>query len=131
MSGHTPGPWKVRYEPLSFVISADDRQVCSFSWHDSSKFYPTQAEAEANAKLIAAAPALVAELAALRDRAERAEAAMENEAIITRDLRKALQGVVDAWVNPGDGQPFEDGEVPELDAARAALSPEHQREEGK
>lgn len=31
-----------------------------------------------------------AENASLRDRAERAEAAMENEAIVTRDLRAAL-----------------------------------------
>jgi len=36
-------------------------------------------------------------------------------------LRKALEGVVAAWVNPGDGQPFEAGEVPALDDARAAL----------
>lgn len=37
-------------------------------------------------------------------------------------LRAALERVVADWVNPGDGGEFEDGEMPALDQARAALS---------
>lgn len=39
-------------------------------------------------------------------------------------LRIALRDLVAAFVNPGDGDVFEAGEVPELDAARAALAHE-------
>ncbi len=39
-------------------------------------------------------------------------------------LRSALSGLVRVFVNPYDGGEFEAGEVPELDAARAALSQE-------
>lgn len=34
----------------------------------------------------------------------------------------ALRSLVAAFVNPGDGQPFEEGEVPEIDEARAILA---------
>ena len=39
-------------------------------------------------------------------------------------LRAALSGLVRVFVNPYDGGEFEAGEIPELDAARAALSQE-------
>ena len=39
-------------------------------------------------------------------------------------LRSALSGLVRVFVNPYDGGEFEAGEIPELDAARAALSQE-------
>lgn len=50
--------------------------------------------------------------------------AQERDAALAREaqLREALTMVVDAWVNPGDGLPFEAGEVPAIDRARAALS---------
>jgi len=34
----------------------------------------------------------------------------------------ALKAVAAAWVNPADGSPFEPGEVPALDDARAAIA---------
>lgn len=37
------------------------------------------------------------------------------------DLLEALRRVVNDWVAP-DGLPFEDGEMPALDAARAAIA---------
>ncbi|MES2030806.1 MAG: hypothetical protein V4477_16625 [Pseudomonadota bacterium] len=43
-----------------------------------------------------------------------AEAAVEK-------LRNALRDLVEATINQGDGGPFEDGEFPELDAARAEI----------
>lgn len=64
---HTPGPWKVlvgqkeavlKYAPV-FVIRAGDKEIAKFSWNDQSLWFPTQAEAEANARLIAAAPDLL------------------------------------------------------------------------
>ena len=53
----------------------------------------THDNSEANARLIAAAP----------------------------DLLEALKAVVNDWVAPDD-LPFEDGEMPALDAARAAIA---------
>lgn len=38
------------------------------------------------------------------------------------DMLKALIDLTAAFVNPGDGAPFESGEVPELDRARAAIA---------
>ncbi len=38
------------------------------------------------------------------------------------DLLEALSGLVAVIVNPGDGVEFEDGEVPALDKARAAIA---------
>jgi hypothetical protein len=49
--------------------------------------------------------------------AREAELEAENER-----LRAALADVVAAWVNPGDGAPLKDGEVPALDRARAIVS---------
>lgn len=37
-------------------------------------------------------------------------------------LAEVLHDLAEAFVNPGDGAPFEDGEVPVLDAARAAIA---------
>lgn len=37
-------------------------------------------------------------------------------------IKQALQSLADAFVNPGDGAPFEDGEVPALDEVRRLLS---------
>lgn len=60
----TQGPWKfidatkiasMQFRPLC-IIRGDGRQVASFSWNDSSPYWPTKAESQANAHLIAAAP---------------------------------------------------------------------------
>ena len=37
-------------------------------------------------------------------------------------LLVALIGLAEAFINQGDGGPFEDGEVPALDKARAAIA---------
>lgn len=55
---------------------------------------------------------------------------MRNDAEAERDrLRDALSDLVEAFVNPGDGGTFEDGEVPVLDRARRALG--QLRKDGK
>lgn len=65
---HTPGPWdfidatkvaRMQFAPKC-VIKAGDRQIADFSWHESSPWFPTKAESQANARLIAAAPELLA-----------------------------------------------------------------------
>lgn len=58
-------------------------------------------------------PAVAAALKSERDSRDRRIA----------ELEAALERVVAEWVNPGDGAPFEDGEVPALDQARRALTP--------
>lgn len=69
---HTPGPWAyidaTQVAAMGFapkcVIKAGDKQIASFSWHTDSPWFPTKAESQANARLIAAAPDL---LEALKD----------------------------------------------------------------
>lgn len=69
MSGHTPGPWKVEYENNDGArVSA----IASVAWCPSSAAFGadgsqviTADEAEANARLIAAAPDLLAALEAV------------------------------------------------------------------
>ena len=59
MSGHTPGPWVVLQNPMSHdCITSDDCRICEMPrWDDE------YAEEEtANARLIAAAPDLLAAL---------------------------------------------------------------------
>lgn len=60
---HTPGPWSVRSTETTFVVwAAEGIQVVSTSWHSRiRKPYPLRPEAEANARLIAAAPELLEE----------------------------------------------------------------------
>lgn len=71
----TPGPWtyvdatkeaRMRYAPKC-VIQAGKKQVADFSWNDNSPFFPTREESQANARLIAAAPELLAELRDILD----------------------------------------------------------------
>lgn len=68
-------------------------------------------------------------------RGERAERQVQSLLAIERSLRvdierlrAALSGLVEAFVNPGDGGPFEAGEVPALDRAREALAHEQSKE---
>lgn len=57
----TPGPWEVRaYETTFEVRSLDGINVVSTSWHSvHRKPYPLKDEAQANARLITAAPDLL------------------------------------------------------------------------
>lgn len=65
---HTPGPWHygINRSGHSFLVKdPEGRLVCNMSWHHSSReHYPLQAESEANARLIAAAPELLEALTA-------------------------------------------------------------------
>ena len=78
-TAHTPGPWKfidatqvaaMQYAPKC-VIRAGTKQLAAFSWNDKSPHFPTKYEAQANARLIAAAPdmleALIEAKSELRD----------------------------------------------------------------
>ena len=65
-SQHTQGPWSMSLSRpgTSFLVrDAEKRLVCEMSWHSSSReFFPLRGESEANARLIAAAPELLAAL---------------------------------------------------------------------
>jgi hypothetical protein len=60
-------------------------------------------------------PVLLDALAAERSARETAEKRV-------KELEAGLREVCNEWVNPGDGAPFEPGELPILDRARALLS---------
>jgi hypothetical protein len=78
MGKHTPGPWSVfrrdGYSTYIHAINEGDEintfQVASCYCATSRKYFPTRDEAEANARLIAAAPEL---LEALKDAADAIE----------------------------------------------------------
>lgn len=66
---HTPGPWEVvRRDQLQGVRHVDHEgrafDVCRVDWHS---FYKPDTKAEANARLIAAAPRLLAALEAMAE----------------------------------------------------------------
>lgn len=63
-SKHTPGPWRYQAYPDLFIVYGSDHvQVVKTSWHSSIReAYPLKPEAEANARLIAAAPDMLAAL---------------------------------------------------------------------
>ena len=68
---HTPGPWEAcdqgdysDFDGNSRVILGDDMRIAVVQWSPGDM----QAESDANAHLIAAAPELLAELIALRRR---------------------------------------------------------------
>ncbi len=69
MSKHTPGPWRVGYGFMeSGVFSADGKTLVAGT-HGSARNWRRQeqiAEQDANARLIAAAPELLAALMGLR-----------------------------------------------------------------
>jgi hypothetical protein len=98
---HTPGPWKAQMIDGRMGVTAN--HMCSFPGmrYDICERVggdctakPTKGTPEANARLIAAAP----------------------------ELLEALQRVVSDWVHPYDGGEYEDGEMPALDQARAAIA---------
>lgn len=63
MSGHTPGPWKIDATDDS-VRDSNEHQICDFNWTDDV------GRSQANARLIASAPELLAALRNLVDAAE-------------------------------------------------------------
>jgi hypothetical protein len=86
MADHTPGPWahSINKPGTAYDIKGDGRYVCSmsWSWHDSGAIFPAQRQSEANARLIAAAPELLAALVTVLD---------EYNGVIDPD-RNGLQG---------------------------------------
>jgi hypothetical protein len=56
----------MQYAPKC-VIQAGGKEVASFSWNDKSPYFPTKAESQANARLIAVAPELLALMTELID----------------------------------------------------------------
>lgn len=66
---HTPGPWDINpvrnsFEPYKLIIFAQNQDRVAICYKESNDVYVPKDEAEANAKLIAAAPEL---LEALKD----------------------------------------------------------------
>jgi len=71
MSKHTPGPWVV-HSSYPWIIKQDadvpfcepdsGLTICNTMGHSNSGFFPTPEEGRANARLIAAAPDLLAQL---------------------------------------------------------------------
>ena len=97
---HTPGPWFHAHRKgndamfRTEVFSEQHGGIATCDWTPKHCGNGVTATyREANARLIAAAP----------------------------DLLEALKAVVNDWVAPDD-LPFEDGEMPALDAARAAIA---------
>jgi hypothetical protein len=65
-AGHTPGPWHVEKRDTAFqIVAADGLRVLGTSWHSHLRNpYPLMGEASANARLAAAAPAMLEALKA-------------------------------------------------------------------
>lgn len=61
MSGHTPGPWQIDKLASTHVI-AEQRTICSVSFHSTALSDGGNAENQANARLIAASPELLRQL---------------------------------------------------------------------
>jgi hypothetical protein len=75
MSAHTKGPWRVDPDYFHDVQTADGGEIAMcFSLGDANAYagrmVASEEEAGANARLIAAAPELLAEMAALHEAAE-------------------------------------------------------------
>lgn len=72
---HTPGPWIAAAGPSSVVgwpvVSQQGRSICSITWREravpAGEAEETKEETRANARLIAAAPDLLATLKAMRE----------------------------------------------------------------
>jgi len=86
---HTPGPWKVYTDDGSIgsIVAADDTPIGQAFQVHNLRVDETQEERKANARLMAAAPALLASLQDLVD-CERTTAAMWRQARIA--IAKAI-----------------------------------------
>ena len=95
MSAHTPGPWRItdRYGVLTYQVGIDGRTVCTV-WPRQQGNRPSVVdtepwpEGEANARLIAAAPDLLAACIAYRDARE------TDDFDTTADRREALLAAI-------------------------------------
>ena len=100
MSNHTPGPWTIEKSTRTdHHIIAGRRWIATASNHD---FHPTQKENErtiANARLIAAAPDLLAALVALVGEADLGEVDLDD------DDRAKLEQARAAIAKATGGQP--------------------------
>lgn len=104
MTQHTPGPWSLCSAPASDpytarnVVADNGETVATIAsgYHHEQPFTLSQDEARANARLIAAAPDLIAALSAIRAACTRIE---DDEEI---DAAKAL---ADAAIAKAEGKP--------------------------
>lgn len=71
---HTPGPWAISPRVSTLVVAANDRGICTTGGYSNNQIDPEILfqENEANARLIASAPAMFEALKA-REEAERAQ----------------------------------------------------------
>ena len=101
--GHTPGPWSLDDDVAAHIIvrgpQREDKYVPVIAdvtaplCRRTDEPGPAIAAMEANARLIADAPALLAENARLRERAERAEARYAETEAERMRLREALERI--------------------------------------
>lgn len=57
---HTPGPWHIRKGPDRYIVADPEKVDGGISWVTVARAYPDAKEQDANARLIAAAPELLA-----------------------------------------------------------------------
>ena len=107
---HTPGPWKfidaTKVAGMQFaqkcVIKAGGKQIADFSWNDSSPWFPTKGESQANARLIAASPDLLEALQECEEYFDnRADADCDQDGYVPNKEMRLLQVVRDALRKAG------------------------------
>jgi len=135
---HTPGPWTVPHfaaEPglhgdckCGYVFAGEDcRSVCTVHVHDAKDEYdqnPEEPQANANARLIAAAPDILQTALAYLDRAERAEAERDdNQAIYNMYFQDIGKAIGDNRKRRWTGEPSQSDarEIRDMKAEREAL----------
>ena len=98
MSAHTPGPWNVEHpfgEPGVYVVAKSTALIAKVYPADGEWVVDQRTSTKANARLIAAAPRMLAELKMLRNEYD-AEAidehSMERIAAILRDVEGESNG---------------------------------------
>lgn len=119
--GHTPGPW----EKDGQIVEWEDKATgwrCTVA--DCSTSYTLQdAETEANARLIAAAPSLLSEVLSLRDKLAASEASRA-------ELVGALELAKTAMEFSRQIHDFPSSHLPAIVAARQALANARATQEG-
>ena len=107
---HTPGPWEVRAPASVFAKSTGD-YVSVPQWRKGGPTETERRQAEANARLIAAAPETAAERDALK--------------VANATLLEALENVasaLEAWDEIADDDDKRDSDHEAIACARAALA---------
>ena len=95
MSGHTPGPWRIDPKFWRDIQSEDGLEICTVDADGCSASHfasPPQKEAEANSRMIAAAPDLLAALEA----AFKALDAIGDEMTVGERYANARQYLIDS-----------------------------------